>query len=104
MVMSAAAVLAAFAVVMLAVVIAGGFGAKRQIVMKQRFHRLIGASGHAAVQRDARFRKGPLGAVADSAADERVDLQLFQQIGQRPCPLPLVLTVVAILTSPFSTS
>ncbi len=81
-VMLAAAVLAAFAVVMVAMVVAFDVRIKTEASAQKRLHGLIRIAGHAAVERNPGFLQSPARAAADSAADQRIHMDLLQNIRQ----------------------
>ncbi len=81
-VVPSAAMLAAFAVVMVAVVAAQNIWIKAEASAQERLHGLIRIAGYAAVERDPGFLQSPARTAADSAADQRIHMDLFQNIGQ----------------------
>ena len=69
--------------VMMAMVVTLGVRIELQTALRQRLCCCIRRAVHAAVERDARFRKRVARAHADAAADQRVRLRCFQETGER---------------------
>ena len=76
-VMPSAAVVAAFVIMaVLMVMIAGGFGIPDQRAGNKRLYRLVRTAGNAGIQLDAGLRKSCSRSAADTSANKDVGLRL----------------------------
>ena len=81
MVMSAAMVTAMVLMVSM-MMVAGGIGIKFQIACQQSLHCFVRISADTAVNGDIRFAQSNSCTAANTAADQRIDSQVFQQTCQ----------------------
>ena len=85
-VMPAAAVLTALAFVMFSMMTAQDIRIKAKAAAQQRRHGLIRVAGYAAIEGNPGFLQSPARAAADPAADQRIHMDLFQNIRQSAVP------------------
>ena len=86
--------------VMMTVVVALGVGVELQTALRQRLRCCIRRAGHAAVERDARFRECVARAHSNTAADQRVRLRCFQETGE--CAMSAAVRVRDLFGDDFS--